>query len=103
MYPVSSVTYVPGLYPGGLTLGPAITVPMGYRRRNTLSIGITFVGRPWSEGRLIGLAYGYEQATHHRRARPYRDTAHTCTPNALAAILKDDRAAPAPWWQAPHP
>ena len=47
---------------------PAITVPMGYTRGNTLPAGMTFFGRPWSEGRLIGLAYGFEQATKHRRA-----------------------------------
>ena len=47
---------------------PAITVPMGYTRENTLPAGMTFFGRPWSEGRLIGLAYGFEQATHHRKA-----------------------------------
>ena len=47
---------------------PAITVPMGYTRANTLPAGITFFGRPWSEGKLITLAYGFEQATHHRRA-----------------------------------
>ena len=28
--------------------------------------GITFFGRPYSEATLIKLAYGYEQATHHR-------------------------------------
>ncbi len=47
---------------------PTITVPMGYTRNNTLPAGISFFGRPWSEGTLITLAYGYEQATHHRRA-----------------------------------
>jgi amidase len=47
---------------------PAITVPMGYTRGNTLPAGITFFGRPWSEGKLITLAYGFEQATKHRRA-----------------------------------
>ena len=47
---------------------PAITVPMGYTRGNVLPAGMTLFGRPWSEGRLITLAYGYEQATHHRRA-----------------------------------
>ena len=46
---------------------PAITVPMGYTRGNTLPAGMTFFGRPWSEGKLITLVYGYEQATHHRR------------------------------------
>jgi amidase len=47
---------------------PAITVPMGYTRNNTLPAGMTFFGRAWSEGKLIMLAYGYEQATKHRRA-----------------------------------
>jgi amidase len=47
---------------------PAITAPMGYTRGNTLPAGMTFFGRPWSEGKLITLVYGYEQATHHRRA-----------------------------------
>ena len=46
---------------------PAITVPMGYTRGNALPAGMTFFGRPWSEGRLITLAYGFEQSTHHRR------------------------------------
>ena len=44
---------------------PAITVPMGYTRM-VLPAGMTFFGRPWSEGKLITLAYGFEQATHHR-------------------------------------
>jgi amidase len=46
---------------------PAITVPMGYTRNNTLPAGMTFFGRAWSEGKLITLAYGFEQATRHRR------------------------------------
>ncbi len=47
---------------------PAITVPMGYTRDDTLPAGISFFGRAWSELRLIALAYDYEQATQHRRA-----------------------------------
>ena len=47
---------------------PAISVPMGYTRNNSLPAGMTFFGRAWSEGKLITLAYGYEQATKHRRA-----------------------------------
>jgi amidase len=46
---------------------PAITVPMGYTRGDTLPAGLQFYGRPWSEATLIKLAYAYEQATHHRR------------------------------------
>jgi amidase len=47
---------------------PAITVPMGYTRNNTLPAGMTFFGRAWSESKLITLAFGYEQATHFRKA-----------------------------------
>ena len=49
---------------------PAITVPMGYTRADTLPAGLQFFGRPWSESTLLGLAYAYEQATHHRRPPP---------------------------------
>lgn len=47
---------------------PAVTVPMGYTRDHALPAGMTFFGRPYSEGTLFRLAYGYEQATRHRRA-----------------------------------
>jgi amidase len=47
---------------------PAITVPMGYTRDNTLPAGMTILGRAWDEATLIKLAYSYEQATKHRRA-----------------------------------
>lgn len=40
---------------------------MGYTRGDRLPAGITFFGRAWSEERLLGLVYGYEQATRHRR------------------------------------
>ena len=46
---------------------PAITVPMGYTRGGTLPAGLQFLGRAWSEETLFRLAYGYEQATRHRR------------------------------------
>ena len=45
---------------------PAITVPMGFTY-DSLPAGMTFVGRSFSEGLLIKYAYGYEQATKHRR------------------------------------
>ena len=32
------------------------------------------VGRPWSEARLIALAYAYEQATRHRRPPQFLPT-----------------------------
>ena len=45
---------------------PAVTVPMGFWQ-NRLPAGLQFVGRPFAEGLLIELAYGYEQKTQHRR------------------------------------
>ena len=45
---------------------PAINVPMGFTRGGTLPAGLTIYGRPWSEATLLKIAYGYEQATHHR-------------------------------------
>lgn len=47
---------------------PAINVPMGYTRGGQLPAGMTIYGRPWSEERLLALAYAYEQATHWRRS-----------------------------------
>lgn len=47
---------------------PAINVPMGFTRGDTLPAGMTVFGRAWSEPALIKFAYAYEQATHHRRA-----------------------------------
>jgi Asp-tRNA(Asn)/Glu-tRNA(Gln) amidotransferase A subunit family amidase len=52
------------------TLGwPAITVPAGFTVDN-LPVGMEFMGRPFSEGTLLKLAYVYEQATHHRKSSP---------------------------------
>jgi len=48
---------------------PAITVPMGYVR-DGLPTGLQLVGDAYTEGRLISLAYAYEQATLHRRPPP---------------------------------
>lgn len=45
---------------------PAITVPMGFSP-DGLPAGLEFLGRPWSEPQLLGFAYAFEQATHHRR------------------------------------
>jgi Asp-tRNA(Asn)/Glu-tRNA(Gln) amidotransferase A subunit family amidase len=49
-----------------LTGWPAVQVPMGYTR-GALPAGLTLLGRAWSEPTLFRLAYGYEQATRHRR------------------------------------
>jgi len=52
---------------------PAITVPMGYARG--LPLGITFMGKAWSEAVLLKLAFSFEQATKVRKAPGYLGTA----------------------------
>lgn len=52
---------------------PHITVPAG--RVFGLPVGISFFGRAWSEPRLIGLAYAFEQATLRRAVPRFLPTA----------------------------
>lgn len=49
---------------------PAMTVPIGYTRDDSLPAGMTIFGRAWSEGALIALSFDYERATRHRRQPP---------------------------------
>jgi amidase len=56
---------------------PAITVPAGFSHPSAsaplgVPVGMDILGRPWSEGRLIQIAYGFEQATRYRK--PPRST-----------------------------
>ena len=46
---------------------PSIVVPAGFTRAN-LPAGITFLGRPFDDAKMIQLAYSYEQVSLHRRA-----------------------------------
>ncbi len=48
---------------------PSVAVPAGFTR-DGLPAGITFLGRPFSDGEVIGFAYAYEQATHYRTVPP---------------------------------
>lgn len=58
--------------PAALAGYPAITVPAGLAFG--LPVGITFMGRAYSEPTLIRLAYAFEQATRQRRQPKYRPT-----------------------------
>ena len=58
---LASATGFPSIVvPGGFSSATA-TAPLG------VPVGMEFMGRPWSEKVLIEIAYGYEQATKHRR------------------------------------
>jgi amidase len=51
---------------------PSITVPMG--ETHGLPIGLTFMGRAYSEGDLLALAYTFEQATNVRKPPQFTPT-----------------------------
>jgi amidase len=57
---------------------PAITVPAGYAFG--LPVGLTFMGRAWSEPTLIKLAFAYEQGTKHRKPPRFLSTADFAAP-----------------------
>src|SRR5262245_45133354 len=48
---------------------PMIVVPMGFGTQG-LPMGLAIWGRPYDDGRLLGFAYAYEQATKLRRPSP---------------------------------
>jgi amidase len=47
---------------------PNVTVPAGFVLN--LPVGLSFIGRPWSEQSLIGIAYAYEQVRNARQPPP---------------------------------
>ena len=48
---------------------PQVTVPGGFIG-GRYPVGVSFLGRMWTDRRMLALAYAYEQATHHRRPPP---------------------------------
>ena len=60
---------------------PHLTVPMGAVKG--LPVGLSFLGPAWSEARLLGLGYAYEQASHAK-----------VTPRFLPSIEGADPVAP---------
>lgn len=58
--------------PAAVSGYPSITVPMG--QVFGLPVGLSFIGTAWSEGKLITLAYAYEQASKARKPPTFRST-----------------------------
>ena len=58
--------------PAAMAGYPHLTVPMG--QVLGLPVGLSFVAGAYQEGRVLGLGYAYEQATHHRAAPTFRPT-----------------------------
>ena len=58
--------------PAAMAGYPHITVPMGFAYE--LPAGLSFIGNPYSEGALLSLAYGYEQASRSAGPRNFLKT-----------------------------
>jgi amidase len=72
--PVSGDHYVGGnSTPAAVSGYPSVTVPMGFVFG--LPVGLSFIGRAWSESLLVRLAFAFEQATRHRRPPRFLRTA----------------------------
>jgi amidase len=72
--PVSGDHFVGGnSTPAAVAGYPAVSVPMGFVFG--LPVGLSFIGRAWSEPVLVKLAYAFEQATRHRKAPRFLPTA----------------------------
>ena len=67
---------------------PAISMPAGFTA-DGLPVGAELLGREWEDAKLVGYAYAYEQATHHRRA-PGRTPALTSVA-ALSWVVEGER------------
>lgn len=58
--------------PAAVSGYPSITVPAGYI--HSLPIGISFIGKAWSEPTLLKLAYSFEQKTKIRKKPAFIDS-----------------------------
>jgi amidase len=67
---------------------PHLTVPMGYVFG--LPVGISFVGRAWSEASLLAMGAAYERASQARRPPGYAASVET-TPRIAHLLAPDPR------------
>ena len=65
---------------------PHLTVPMGAVRG--LPVGISFIGRAWSERALLRIGAAYERASHARRAPRYLPSVETGTDVAPLLVTR---------------
>ena len=68
---------------------PSVTVPMGQASATEAipgaGVNLELIGRNYSEGDLLGMAYAYEQATHHRTTPALYPALPATTPPAPPA------------------
>jgi len=60
------LTFIKNCDPISVVGYPAITVPAGYSNTG-LPIGLQIVAHPWEEGKLVSMAYAFEQETKVRK------------------------------------
>jgi amidase len=77
--PVSGDHFVGGnSTPAAVSGYPSLSVPMGFVFG--LPVGLSFIGRAWSEALLVKLAYAYERESRHRKPPRFLATAELPRP-----------------------
>ena len=70
---------------------PSVTVPMGIMGDIGMPVGLTFVGKAYSDNDLLRYAYAYEQATRHRKAPPLTPPLESETLSVRADATRSER------------